>query len=79
MTRSEKKAASAEAMCVWRYTTPIPCPICSEPTVSTWDSNHRNESDQLIFLRGCMGCNKVFTPELILIPELTLVQDGNKK
>ncbi len=79
MEQNKRKAASVEAMCVLRHTTPILCPICSKPTVSTWDSNYRNKSGQLLFLRGCPECDKVFTPELILIPELTLVQDENKK
>lgn len=60
---------------VWRYVPPIPCPICSAPTVSTWDFNYRNDRGHLLILRGCIKCNKVFSPppELRLIPELNLV------
>ena len=57
-------------VCVLRHTPPILCPDCKSPTVSTWDSNHRDKSGKLLHLRGCPECNKVFTPE----PELKLIR-----
>lgn len=63
---------------VWRYMPPIPCPICGKPTVSTWDTKYRNELGHLLILRGCIKCEKVFSPEpeLKWLPELSLVDCG---
>lgn len=67
--------------CVMKHIPEIPCPICSTSTVSTWDPAHRDESGQLLALRGCPECDKKFTPfpELKEIPGLTLVQQGAEK
>lgn len=54
----------------WRYVPPIPCPICSAPTYLTWDENCNDDFGQRLWLRACLKCNKVFTPE----PELKLIK-----
>ena len=80
MEQNKKKSVSAEAMCVWRHTPPILCPICSKPTIPTWDENHKDEFGQRLWLRACPKCEKVFTPEpeLKLIEGLPIVHDGTK-
>lgn len=67
----------SQSLSVWRYIPPIPCPICSAPTLTTWDSNYRDEHE-LLRLRYCPECDKVFTPEseLKLIKGLTIVHEG---
>ena len=80
MEQNKKKAASDEAMCVWRHTPPILCPDCKVPTIPTWDENHKDEFGQRLWLRACPKCEKVFTPEpeLKLIEGLPIVRDGTK-
>ena len=80
MEQNKKKSVSAEAMCVWRHTPPILCPICSKPTIPTWDENHKDEFGQYLWVRACPKCEKVFTPEpeFKLIEGLPIVHDGTK-
>lgn len=63
---------------VWRHIPPILCPQCKEPTLSTWDSKYRDQNGHLLILRGCIKCEKVYSPppELRLLPELNLVNCG---
>ena len=66
---------------IWRYTPPIPCPICGTETVTTWDFNHKDKSGHLLLLRGCPECNVIFTPEpeLKLIKGLPIVREGKSQ
>ena len=80
MVQDKKKAASVEAMCVWRHTPPILCPTCKLPTSPTWNDNYKDEFGQRLWLRACPKCEKVFTPEpeLKLIEGLPIVHDRTK-
>lgn len=78
METSNQEEGVNSRLVVWRYVPPIPCPICSAPTHPMWDENYKDEFGQRLWLRACLKCDKVFTPEseLKLIVGLPIVREG---
>lgn len=79
METSNQEEVSSKLV-VWRYVPPIPCPICSAPTIPMWDESYKDEFGQCLWLRACPECEKVFTPEpeLKLIKGLLIVREGRE-